>query len=69
MKTYTYASLQEVDEFFNKEEVVELEHIYEGAGRGETEITVWTDGDRMLRRVIDFMHERYDWVSSRTPNK
>lgn len=67
---YEYATLQEVDEFFDGE-VTEVECIDEGCGIGRSEITTWTDGKRTLRRVHDFgtfdWSEKYEWVSLRTP--
>jgi hypothetical protein len=70
---YEYATLQEVKEFLDRDDVVEISNEVEGEGRGRTEITVWSDGVRTLRCIDDYgcfdYQEKFEWVSSRTPSK
>ena len=68
---YTYASLKEVDEFFDGE-YAEIEHSECGIGRDKTEITTWEGSGKKLRRVVHFgfedWTEAYEWVSLKTLN-
>lgn len=67
LETYEPASIKEVDEFFNGD-VLELGCLDDGTGIGRTEMTFWTDGTRVLRRVVSYgcfdWSEVYHWVYS-----